>query len=225
VVVGHVRTHTHSQADGRVTDLNTNRARYSNPYILGDWVGWANQHAKKFVATYGGCDPTEAKILQTIGKLNLEQRTSAFSKFGCKNEGFVTAMVRPPPKPNTKAAFGPFFVRTSATARSMDSYFFKSPFFLCFKVTKNAELHRDGFRLTASGAVFEDGREFACDSVIACTGYRNTFPLLLDPDTLSECVAGACPSGGPITYSSLADELTNPRLLYKQCIHPAFPDG
>ena len=29
-----------------------------------------------------------------IGKLNLEQKTSAFSKFGCKNEGFVTAMVQ-----------------------------------------------------------------------------------------------------------------------------------
>lgn len=31
------------QADGRVTDLNTNRCRYSNPYILGDWVGYVNQ--------------------------------------------------------------------------------------------------------------------------------------------------------------------------------------
>ena len=83
-----------TKADGRVTDLNTNRARYSNPYVLGDWVGWANQHAKKFVATWGaGVDPEEAKVLQTIGRLNLEQKTSAFSKFGCKNEGFVTAMV------------------------------------------------------------------------------------------------------------------------------------
>ena len=82
------------QADGRVTDLNTNRVRYSNPYILGDWVGFANQHAKKFVAKWGGGkDPEEALILQTIGKLNLQQGTSAFSKFGCKNEGFVTAMV------------------------------------------------------------------------------------------------------------------------------------
>jgi len=84
------------QADGRVTDLNTNRVRYSNPYILGDWVGWANQHAKKFVAKCGGdgADKEEALVLQTIGKLNLEQGTSAFSKFGCKNEGFVTAIVR-----------------------------------------------------------------------------------------------------------------------------------
>lgn len=31
------------QADGRVTDLNTNRCRYSNPYVLGDWVGFVNQ--------------------------------------------------------------------------------------------------------------------------------------------------------------------------------------
>jgi hypothetical protein len=61
---------------------------------LGDWIGFANQHAKKFVAKWsGGKDPEEAQILQTIGKLNLQQGTSAFSKFGCKNEGFVTAMV------------------------------------------------------------------------------------------------------------------------------------
>lgn len=61
---------------------------------MGDWIGYANQHAKKFVAKWsGGKDPEEAKILQTIGQLNLQQGTSAFSKFGCKNEGFVTAMV------------------------------------------------------------------------------------------------------------------------------------
>jgi hypothetical protein len=61
-------------------------------------------------------DAEEQKILMTISKLNLEQGTSAFSKFGCKNEGFVTAMV-----------------------------------------TKGAELHRDGFTLTETGAKFDDG--------------------------------------------------------------------
>jgi len=172
------------QADGRVTDLNTNRARYSNPYVLGDWVGWANQHAKKFVATYASnTDPEEAKVLQTIGKLNLEQNTSAFSKFGCKNEGFVTAMV-----------------------------------------SKGCELHRDGFRLTPKGALFEDGTEFECDVVIACTGYRNAFPIFLNPATLNEKVPGTCPTAS-LTYQQLGEELANPRLLYKQCIHPAFPDG
>lgn len=85
------------QSDGRVTDLNTNRCRYSNPYILGDWVGFANQHAKKFVAKNGWGDNKASEddrlVLQKIGELNLQQGTSAFSKFGCKNEGFVTAMV------------------------------------------------------------------------------------------------------------------------------------
>jgi len=46
-------------------------------YVLGDWIGWANQHAKKFVAQWsGGNDPEEAKILMTIGDLNLQQGTS-----------------------------------------------------------------------------------------------------------------------------------------------------
>mmetsp|Transcript_31644 Transcript_31644/g.71137 ORF Transcript_31644/g.71137 Transcript_31644/m.71137 type:complete len:635 (-) Transcript_31644:271-2175(-) len=170
------------QADGRVTDLNTNRVRYSNPYILGDWVGWANQHAKKFVAKCGGdgADKEEALVLQTIGKLNLEQGTSAFSKFGCKNEGFVTAIV-----------------------------------------TKGAELHREGFSLTPDGAKFDDGREFKCDVVIACTGYRNSFPLFLDPKHADEVF---CPKLG-LRYRELAEECVNPRLLYKQLLHPSCPDG
>lgn len=35
----------------------------------------------------------EAKVLKKIAELNLGQSTSAFSKFGCKNAGFVEAMV------------------------------------------------------------------------------------------------------------------------------------
>jgi dimethylaniline monooxygenase (N-oxide forming) len=166
-------------ADGRVTDLNTNRARYSNPYVLGDWIGWANQHAKKFAAKWSARDPEEAKILMTIGSLNLQQGTSAFSKFGCKNEGFVAAMV-----------------------------------------TKGAELHRVGFRLSAHGAIFDDGTEFQCDVIIACTGYRNSFPIFLG----SHADDVFCPKTG-LTYKELAKECANPRLLYKQCIHPACPDG
>jgi len=81
-----------SQSDGRVTDLNTNRVRYSNPYILGDWVGYANQLAKKFVASVAP-QTEQNKVLKKIGELNLEQGTSAFSKFGCKNAGFVDAVV------------------------------------------------------------------------------------------------------------------------------------
>jgi len=33
--------------------------------VLGDWIGWANQHAKKFVAKWGGGpDKEEAMVLQ-----------------------------------------------------------------------------------------------------------------------------------------------------------------
>lgn len=35
----------------------------------------------------------EAQVLKKIAELNLGQSTSAFSKFGCKNAGFVEAMV------------------------------------------------------------------------------------------------------------------------------------
>ena len=123
------------QGDGRVTDLNTNRCRYSNPYIFGDWVGYMNQVAKKTAASFGP-DSDLKKVLQKIGELNMKQGTSAFSKFGCKNEGFVSAMV-----------------------------------------LRGAELHRDSFELFENKAVFADGTEFECDAIVACTGYRNCFPM------------------------------------------------
>jgi dimethylaniline monooxygenase (N-oxide forming) len=80
------------QSHGRVTDLNTNRCRYSNPYVFGDYIGYVNQMAKRFfTAFYPQSDLT--RVLRKIAELNMRQKTSAFSKFGCKNEGFVTAMV------------------------------------------------------------------------------------------------------------------------------------
>ena len=80
------------QGNGRVTDLNTNRCRYSNPYVFGDTIGYVNQMAKRFMARF--CAQSDlTRVLQKIGELNMKQGTSAFSKFGCKNEGFVTAMV------------------------------------------------------------------------------------------------------------------------------------
>lgn len=171
------------QADGRVTDLNTNRCRYSNPYILGDWVGWANQHAKKFVAKHGSQDKPmdERKILQKIGELNIQQGTSAFSKFGCKNEGFVTAMV-----------------------------------------TKGAELHRDAFTLTKEGeAVFKDGSRFKCDAIVACTGYKNSFPFFETNEVADKLACFKC--GMPTKM--LSQFGMNPRRLYKQVFVPAFQDG
>ena len=89
----------------------------------------------------------ERKILQKIGELNIEQGTSAFSKLGCKNEGFVTAMV-----------------------------------------CKGAELHRDAFKLTDTGAEFADGSTFDCDAVVACTGYRNSFPMFDHPDCREDVI-------------------------------------
>jgi len=87
---GHLIPRT--QSDGRVTDLNTNRCRYSNPYVFGDWIGWTNQLAKRWIASMGP-QTDENKILKKIGEYNMEQGTSAFSKFGCKNAGFVEAVV------------------------------------------------------------------------------------------------------------------------------------
>jgi len=172
------------QSDGRVTDLNTNRCRYSNPYILGDWVGFANQHAKKFVAKNGWGDNKATEddrlVLQKIGELNLQQGTSAFSKFGCKNEGFVTAMV-----------------------------------------TKGTELHRDAFVMHENKVVFKDGSEFACDAIVACTGYRNSFPFFEHEDVCEDVV---CQKSG-LKMKDIATMAKNPRLLYKQSIFPAFATG
>ncbi len=80
------------QAGGRVTDLNTNRCRYSIPYVVGDWIGWVTQVCKRVIHSIGP-QTDMSKVLRKIGELNMHRKTSAFSKFGCKNEGFMTAMV------------------------------------------------------------------------------------------------------------------------------------
>jgi len=152
------------QSDGRVTDLNTNRCRYSNPYILGDLIGYTNQLTKRaFSLLQPKSD--EGRVLAKIRELNLEQGTSAFSKFGCKNEGFVAAMV-----------------------------------------LRDAQLFRgSSFTLTADKAVFDDGRQFPCDAIVACTGFRNTFPFL------------------DKHHPELNHAGMNPRLNFKQVISVDFP--
>lgn len=50
------------QADGRVTDLNTNRCRYSNPSVLGDWVGYVNQLVSQFFSLMGLCRRTRVEL-------------------------------------------------------------------------------------------------------------------------------------------------------------------
>jgi len=139
------------QANGRVTDLNTNRLRYSNPYVFGDWIGYVNQMAKMVLSSLGPASD-QGKVLRKIAELNMSQKTSAFSKFGCKNEGFVTAIV-----------------------------------------LRGAELHRDSFELFEDKVVFKDGSEFPnCDAIVACTGYRNSFPFF-DKHHPEICCAGMNP--------------------------------
>lgn len=151
------------QKGGRVTDLNTNRIRYSNPYIFGDWIGYVNQRAKRFFSFLGPRDDL-AKVLAKVGELNMTQGTSAFSKSGCKNEGFVTAMV-----------------------------------------LRGAELHRDSFELKEDRAVFADGTEFECDTVVACTGFKNSFPFFEE------------------YHEELAFAGMNPRVNFKQVFSTAHP--
>lgn len=152
-----------AQSNGRVTDLNTNRCRYSNPYIFGDAIGWTNQQAKKWYTKLSGAQNDDTDVLMKIAEYNVQQGTSAFSKFGCKNAGFVEAVVR-----------------------------------------RGAELHRTNFELKEDRAVFDDGTAFECDAIVACTGYKNSFPFIENFDKeLAECAK-------------------NPRTNYKQIFPPQY---
>lgn len=75
------------QEDGQVTDRNTNRCRYASHYSVGAWVSWLNMHAKHLEARRSG-----HPIAKLVTSYNLEQGTSAYSKFGCKTVGFVEAV-------------------------------------------------------------------------------------------------------------------------------------
>jgi len=78
-----------------VTDLNTNRCRYSNSYIFGDTIGYVTQWFKYIISklNFRKKDISSNKIIAKIAELNMEQKTSAFSKYGCKSSGFVEAIV------------------------------------------------------------------------------------------------------------------------------------
>jgi dimethylaniline monooxygenase (N-oxide forming) len=93
------------QENGRVTDLNTNRCRYSNPFILGNFIGFATQFFKYFLNIFKTGKTN--KIFKEIAILNMSQGTSAFTKYGCKSSGFVEAMV----KCNSKIYRGNVFLR------------------------------------------------------------------------------------------------------------------
>ncbi len=151
------------QCTGHVTDCNTNRCRYSNPYVVGDWIGWATQIAKVSLTKFNTVTP-EIEVTRKIGELNIHQGTSAFSKFGCKNEGFVEAIVN-----------------------------------------HGASLHRGSLKLRSGGADFDDGTKFDCDVVLACTGFRRTFPFAVEGD-----------------HADIDEYGQTPGLLYKQIFHPAY---
>lgn len=53
-------------------------------------------------------------------------------------------------------------------------------------------------------AVFGDGSTFECDVIVACTGYKNTFPFAEE------------------THPDINEYGQNPRLLYKQIFHPNY---
>jgi dimethylaniline monooxygenase (N-oxide forming) len=80
------------QSDGYVTDLNTNRSRYSNPYVFGGTIGYIVQIIKK-IFSFISSDTNNRKVIVKTSEMNIEQGTSAFSKFGCKNDGFVRSIV------------------------------------------------------------------------------------------------------------------------------------
>lgn len=64
------------QAHGRVTDLNTNRCRYSNPYVFGDWIGFVNQFAKRIVASFAkDSDQMKVMICNVLSQLGQPSST------------------------------------------------------------------------------------------------------------------------------------------------------
>ena len=60
-----------------------------------------------------------------------------------------------------------------------------------------------------------------CDAIVACTGYRNSFPMFEHPDVCDDVVCAGC----GCKTKDLNAFGQNPRRLYKQIFCPVFPDG
>ena len=139
-----------SRPDGslQVTDLNTNRCRYSNSYIFGDTIGYVTQWFKYIISKIS--QTPSNKIIAKIAELNMTQKTSAFSKYGCKSSGFVEAIVL------------------------RDAELFRSDFELNDNgaVFQNEAVFKNGAK-----RVLENDTKFVCDTIIACTGYKSAFPF------------------------------------------------
>lgn len=80
------------QTQNYVSDLNTNRCRYSNPYIWRHLIATITVLTQYILAVLFSDLKTQS-IFKKIRELNRSQNTSAFSKFGCKSEGIVNAIV------------------------------------------------------------------------------------------------------------------------------------
>ena len=89
---GHIIPRYQGDSDN-VTDLNTNRCRYSNAYMFGDMIGYTTQWFKWIISKISFKTSKTNSIISKISELNMMQRTSAFSKYGCKSSGFVEAIV------------------------------------------------------------------------------------------------------------------------------------
>ena len=76
------------QFSGYVSDTNTNRARYSNPYIIGSLIAYITQ-LLKIGLSYFQKDINTKKVVKKIAELNFKNGTSAFTRVGCNNEGYV----------------------------------------------------------------------------------------------------------------------------------------
>lgn len=95
------------------------------------------------------------RVLQKIGELNLKQGTSAFSKFGCKNEGYVRTPTR-----LSSCMLASRCIGLSQTIKSIGlhlhcsiSHLHQLAFPLSFvtaMVLRGTELHRDSFEVRQS---------------------------------------------------------------------------
>ena len=202
-----------------VTDLNTNRCRYSNSYIFGDTIGYVTQWFKYIISKWIFCKKNELlrltstefprspapsatgrsnissnKIIAKIAELNMAQKTSAFSKYGCKSSGFVEAIV----------------LRDAELFRSDFELVENGVLFNSFDYVYGVPSENFGYRLrfppnNEAGRVLENGTKFDCDTIIACTGYKSAFPFF------------------DKYHPELSHAGMNPRLNYKQIFNIQYP--
>jgi len=169
---GHMIPRTQPGPGGGPVDCNTNRCRYSNPYAFGASIGWANQVAKSFFAG----------------------RRTAATQNGAPAGPTVAQTVHGLNLAQGSSAFSKFGCKTYGLGRAIVDHgavFRRGPF----------TVRPDGLAFGGDGAAAEDD-VFACDAIVACTGYRASLPFF----------AADAPERA----------YANPRLLYKHVFPPDF---